>query len=180
MSGRFVFVDRDGTLIEDRGYTHEVEDYARLPGAAEGLRALADAGFRIAIVTNQSGIGRGYFGEAELAHFQEHLLRDFAACGVTIEAIYHCPHHPDEACACRKPAPGLLERAENELGADLPASWVIGDAPSDVELARRAGCRAVYVLCGQGAARRGQLGADIPVEDDLLAAARYIVQEDSR
>ncbi len=175
MSSRFVFVDRDGTLIEDRGYTHKVEDYAPLAGAVEGLRQLSDAGFRVAIVTNQSGIGRGYYGEADFERFQAHLVRDLAARGVEIEASYHCPHRPDAGCACRKPAIGLLERAQRELGADLAASWVIGDSPADVALALRAGCGAVYVLTGQGAALRGELPADVPVADDLPAAARYIL-----
>jgi D-glycero-D-manno-heptose 1,7-bisphosphate phosphatase len=137
---RFVFLDRDGTLVRDSGYPHRDEDYALLPGVGDALRRLVGAGFRLAIVTNQSGIGRGLFSEADFERFQARLLADLARGGVAIERTYHCPHAPDAGCACRKPAPGLLWRARDELGADLAASWVIGDGARDVELAARAGC----------------------------------------
>ena len=138
---RFVFLDRDGTLVRDTGYPHRDADYALLPGVPAALRRLRDAGFRLAIVTNQSGIGRGLFGETDFERFQARLLADLAAERVQIERTYHCPHRPDEGCTCRKPSPGLLWRARDELGADLAASWVVGDGPGDVELAARAGCR---------------------------------------
>jgi len=145
VSRPFVFLDRDGTLIEDRDYAFELADYAPLAGAYEAVRALRAAGFGTAIVTNQSGIGRGRFGEAEFASFQAHLLADFAAHGAPLDASYHCPHRPDAACDCRKPRPGLLLRAARDLGADLARSWVIGDKESDVALARAAGCAAVRI-----------------------------------
>jgi histidinol-phosphate phosphatase family protein len=160
---RFVFLDRDGTLVRDVGYPHRDEDYALLPGVVTGLRRLARAGFRLAIVTNQSGIGRGMFGEREFRRFQDRLLADLAAAGLHIEATYHCPHRPDEGCACRKPAPGLLQRAAAELDADLARSWVIGDSERDVELAQRAGCR--------GCVRVGT--RDTP---DLAAAAETLLR----
>jgi D-glycero-D-manno-heptose 1,7-bisphosphate phosphatase len=176
MTGRrFAFVDRDGTLVRDRGYVHRIEDYERLPGAAEGLRALADAGFALAIVTNQSGIARGLYGEGEFRAFTEHLRRDFAAAGVRFEAVYHCPHLPGAGCACRKPAPGLLERAASELGADLERSWVIGDRESDAELARNAGCRCV-LLGGAEPDREAPAGARSAA--DLREAARIVVTAD--
>ncbi len=171
----FVFADRDGTLIHDTGYAFRTSDYTRLPGAAEGLRLLQDAGFGIAVVTNQSGIARGYYTEADYRAFQEQVERDFAAAGVQIEASFFCPHLPDEGCACRKPATGLLRRAETELGADLARSWVIGDNPSDMRLAQSAGCRGLYVLTGHGAERRTQLRPELPVAADLLEAARHIL-----
>ena len=145
MSRAFVFLDRDGTLIEDRDYAYQLADYAPLAGAYEAVRALRAAGFGTAIVTNQSGIARGRFGEADFARFQAHLLADFAAHGAALDASYHCPHLPDAGCECRKPRPGLLLRAQRELGADLARSWVIGDKESDVELARAAGCAAVRI-----------------------------------
>ena len=169
---RFVFLDRDGTLVRDAGYTHRLSDYALLPNVVKGLRLLVDAGFRLAIVTNQSGIGRGYFGVGDYRAFQQHLEADLARQGIPIERSYHCPHRPDEDCPCRKPAPGLLERAQQELGADLTESWVIGDAARDVELARRAGCRgAVWIGATQTAARTaGALAAA-----DLLEAAERVL-----
>ena len=147
---RFVFLDRDGTLVRDLGYTHRIEDYELLPGVVSGLRRILDAGYRLAVVTNQSGIGRGYFRAEQYAAFQAHLASDLARQGVRIEASYFCPHRPEAECQCRKPRPALLHRAERELGADLARSWVIGDSTVDVELAQRGGCRgAVRVLTGK-------------------------------
>jgi histidinol-phosphate phosphatase family protein len=149
---RFVFLDRDGTLVRDLGYTHRIEDYELLPGVASGLRRILDAGFRLAVITNQSGIGRGYYSAEQYAAFQAHLASDLARQGVPIEASYFCPHRPEAECECRKPRPALLHRAERELGADLARSWVIGDSTVDVELAQRGGCRgAVRVLSGRDA-----------------------------
>jgi histidinol-phosphate phosphatase family protein len=170
----YVFLDRDGTLVADPGYVHRIEDYALLPGVPEALRALGAGGFGLAIVTNQSGIGRGYFALEDFERFQAHLLEDLERAGVRIDATYLCPHRPDAGCACRKPAPGLLERARAELGADLARSWVIGDAASDVELAARAGCRSVWIASP---------GAAPPVPPpfararDLSEAARFILAD---
>jgi D-glycero-D-manno-heptose 1,7-bisphosphate phosphatase len=172
---RFVFLDRDGTLVRDTGYPHRDEDYELLPGVTEALRRLQQRGFRLVIVTNQSGIGRGLFRETDFERFQARLLADLARAGVTIERTYHCPHRPDEGCACRKPAPGMLWRARDELGADLAASWVIGDGAVDVELAARAGCGGVRLrppAGGPGAIGRPVRYAEA---DDLAAAAELIV-----
>jgi D-glycero-D-manno-heptose 1,7-bisphosphate phosphatase len=147
---RFVFLDRDGTLVRDTGYPHRPEDYALLPGVPQALRLLQDAGFALAIVTNQSGIGRGLFGESDFERFQHLLLDDLERAGVAIERTYHCPHRPEEGCPCRKPEPGMLWRARDELGAELTASWVIGDGAGDIELAARAGCRGAVRLAAAG------------------------------
>lgn len=171
---RYVFLDRDGTLIRDTGYPHRPEDYALLPGVPAALRRLLAAGFRLAIVTNQSGIGRGYYGEAEFERFHGLLLADLARADVAIARTYHCPHTPDAGCGCRKPAPGMLWRARDELGADLAESWVIGDRVTDVELARRAGCRgAVLVLTGPPDAH-ADLPPDLRTARDLVDASRLI------
>jgi D-glycero-D-manno-heptose 1,7-bisphosphate phosphatase len=173
----FVFLDRDGTLVEDHGYTHRIEDYALLPGVPEALLRLARAGFALAIVTNQSGIGRGYYDEDAFHAFQRHLVADLARFGVAIESTLFCPHLPDAGCACRKPAPGLLERARRELGADLARSWVIGDHRGDLELAARAGCAgAVLVLTGHGAEESPTLPADALRAGDLGDAAELILR----
>lgn len=166
----FVFLDRDGTLVRDTGYPHRPEDYALLPGAVEGARALAGAGYALAIVTNQSGLGRGRFGPGEFARFQALLAADLAAAGVSLAATLVCPHAPDHACACRKPAPGLLLRARDELGADLAASWMVGDGERDLEAARRAGCRgAVRVGVAEPAPAR-------PGEDPFALEARDLAE----
>jgi D-glycero-D-manno-heptose 1,7-bisphosphate phosphatase len=143
---RFVFLDRDGTLVRDAGYTHRVEDYELLPGVVDALRRLVDAGYALAIVTNQSGIGRGYYDEAAYAAFRDHLEADLAAHDIPIARSYHCPHVPEAGCGCRKPEPGMLWRARDELGADLAASWMIGDRDIDIELARRAGCAGAVLI----------------------------------
>jgi len=157
---RFVFLDRDGTLTRDAGYTFRVEDYALLPGVVEGLRRLAAAGFGLAIVTNQSGIGRGLFGEADYERFRTHLEADLAHRGVPVARTYHCPHRPDAGCPCRKPEPGMLWRARDELGADLGGSWVVGDQESDVVLAERAGCRGAVRIGGADGVRDLREAAD--------------------
>jgi D-glycero-D-manno-heptose 1,7-bisphosphate phosphatase len=171
---RFVFLDRDGTLVRDTGYPHRDEDYEILPGVPEALRRLQERGFRLAIVTNQSGIGRGLFGEAEFERFQARLLADLARAGVRIERTYHCPHRPEEGCACRKPAPGLLWRARDELGADLAASWVIGDGAVDVELAARAGCGAVRLHPPPGDAGNEMRPSRYAEAPDLPAAVEAL------
>ena len=173
---RFVFLDRDGTLVEDTGYTHRLEDFRLLPGVPDALARLIAAGWRLAVVTNQSGIGRGYYGEADYQRFQARLVAELGARGVEIAASYFCPPRPDAGCACRKPAPGLLERARDELGADLAASWVVGDRGGDVALARQAGCAgAVLVLTGIGAEEDPKVDAGVPRARDLGAAVERIL-----
>jgi D-glycero-D-manno-heptose 1,7-bisphosphate phosphatase len=160
---RYVLLDRDGTLVRDVGYPHRLADYELLPGVPAALRRLVDAGFRLAIVTNQSGIGRGYFDCAAFERFQARLLADLATAGLAIDETFVCPHAPESGCACRKPAPGLLLRARDRLGADLAASWLVGDGARDVEAARRAGLR--------GAVRVG-MASPRPTDDPLAQEAR--------
>lgn len=175
MASPFVFVDRDGTLTVDHGYTHRIEDYELLPGVVDGLRLLAQLGYALAVVTNQSGLGRGFYGLDALEDFHRHLFADLSQQGVTIETAFHCPHLPDAGCDCRKPEPGLLRRAERDLGADLARSWVIGDRLSDVELAARAGCRGgVLVLTGSGQEQSTGASPSVPRARDLVDAARII------
>jgi D-glycero-D-manno-heptose 1,7-bisphosphate phosphatase len=173
---RAAFLDRDGTLIEDRGYAHRLSDYAPLPGAYEAVRRLRAAGFAVIVVSNQSGVGRGYFTAAALERFESHLRSDFEAHGAALDALYSCPHTDREECGCRKPATGMLERARAEHGLDLAGSWVIGDKAVDVELARRAGCRAARVLSGAEPAPEDP-PADLVAADVLAAAQRITAME---
>jgi len=167
---RFVLLDRDGTLVRDPGYVHRVEDYALLPGVVAGLRRLQAAGFGLAIVTNQSGIGRGLFGERDFERFQAHLLRDLAARGITIAGTFHCPHRPDAGCRCRKPAPGLLEQARDRLCAELSASWLIGDGERDMRAARAAKLQGAVRIADAAAAE-----SDYAVVADFAEAASYVL-----
>lgn len=157
-----VFLDRDGTLIVDRGYLAEPDGVEFLPGALEGLRRLAQAGFPLVIASNQSGIGRGLFEPEALDAVHARLEALLADAGLRLAGTYYCPHAPSDGCSCRKPAPGMLLRAAEELDLALDRSWIVGDKASDVEAGRRAGCRGV------------QLGETAP---DLLAASAIIMSD---
>lgn len=176
----FVFLDRDGTLIEDRDYAHLASDYAPLPGAHSAVAALRGAGYGVVVITNQSGIGRGLFSEADYARFETRLLADFAAHGASLDGSYHCPHAPDVACACRKPGTALALRAAREHGIDLARSWVIGDKDADVALARNLGARAVLVLTGHGREHAAHVLPGTPIARDLAQAVSDFVLADPR
>ena len=137
-----VFIDRDGTIAKDVPYCSRPEDFELLPGAVEGIRLLNEHGFKVVVVTNQSGIARGYFTEQTLARIHDKMRGDLAEYNARIDAIYYCPHHPDDNCDCRKPQPKMAFQAALDLGIDLKQSYVIGDSDVDVEMARRAGCKA--------------------------------------
>ena len=172
----FVLLDRDGTLLEEREYTWRPEDYAVLPGAHQAVARLRAAGFGSVVITNQSGIGRGLFSAADYRAFEAHMLADFAAHGAALDGGYHCPHKPDDGCACRKPGVALGIQAAREHGIDLEASWVIGDKDSDVAFARALGCRAVLVRTGHGADHVARVPAGTPLARDLLdAVSRYVL-----
>ena len=172
---RFAFLDRDGTLVRDGGYTHRLEDYELLSSVAPALAALRRAGYRLAIVTNQSGIGRGIFAESDFETFQRRLLGDLESAGVQIERAYRCPHAPDHGCECRKPEPGLLWRARDELGADLARSWVIGDSERDAGLALRAGCAGAVLVPRNGDTPHPPVDAPrVHLAPDLASAVRIL------
>jgi D-glycero-D-manno-heptose 1,7-bisphosphate phosphatase len=173
---RFVLLDRDGTLITERNYLAHVEDVELLPNAAQGLRLLQHAGLGLAVLTNQSGLGRGYFDRAALDAVHAHLTRLLADEGVSLDGIYVCPHTPDDNCDCRKPQSALAERAAAELHFALADSFVIGDKPCDIELGRRIGGVTFLVRTGYGALwEREGTQADYIV-DDVLAAAHIILE----
>ena len=183
-----VFLDKDGTLIEDLPYNVAPERVRFAPGAREAVRLWGAAGLPIVVVTNQSGVARGYFSEADLDRLGRHLEGEIAALGGRMAGFYACPHLPDGsvrayalACACRKPLPGLIERAAADLGLDPRASWFIGDTWMDVAAGRAAGCRTVLV----GPEHRDRsthppgIEPDLAVPD-LLDAARAILAERAR
>jgi D-glycero-D-manno-heptose 1,7-bisphosphate phosphatase len=174
MSGRSaVFLDRDGTLIEDRHYLRDADAVRLLPGAAEAVRALSAAGLAAVVVTNQSGIARGLLTEddyrASVRRLDELLGRE----GARLEASYHCPHLPELSgpCDCRKPGPLLYERAAADLGLDLARSWWVGDRLRDVEAAERFGARGILLRSGADDAQDPRW----TTAPDLAAAARHIL-----
>jgi D-glycero-D-manno-heptose 1,7-bisphosphate phosphatase len=181
-----VFLDKDGTLIENVPYNVDPERMRLTAGAAAGLRKLHEAGFVLAVVSNQSGVARGYFVEEALAAVEARLRSLLGEEGVPLAGFFYCPHHPEGVvpalavtCACRKPAPGLVLRAARELGAELGRSWLVGDILDDVEAGRRAGCRTVLLDNGnetEWALTAGRLPHFMAA--DLAAAADIILGED--
>lgn len=154
---RAVFLDRDGTVCEEVGYVNHIDRLRLYPWAASAIRRLNLARFKVVIVTNQSGVARGLFPESLVRECHEKLERELAASQASVDAFYYCPHHPAGAvaayrvdCTCRKPRPGMMERAARDLGVDIAASYVVGDKYTDVLMAHRAGARAVLVLSGYG------------------------------
>jgi histidinol-phosphate phosphatase family protein len=183
-----VFLDRDGTLNEERGFLARAADLHLIEGAGAALRELREAGFLLIVVTNQPVIARGEATEAEVADIHRKLEWELGKLGAFVDAVYLCPHHPDggfpgeraelkTACDCRKPATGLIDQACRDFAIDHAASWIVGDSTRDVELARRAGVRSVLVATGNGGKDgRYEVRPDY-VAADIAAAAELIVKQ---
>jgi D-glycero-D-manno-heptose 1,7-bisphosphate phosphatase len=148
-SDRAVFADRDGTIIEDPGYLSDPAAVRLVAGATEALSELRDRGFRLVVVSNQSGIARSLISPEQAAAVHERFLGELARRGVRLDAVRYCPHAPDDDCACRKPRPGLLVETAQELRLDLARSFMVGDKISDVEAGRQAGCTTI-LLAAEG------------------------------
>src|SRR5437773_4835676 len=147
-----IFMDRDGTVSEEIGYMYDTGLYKPFPWTGPAIRKINESGMKAVLITNQSGIARGYFPES-LVHEVHDLLRaELARHNAKLDAVYFCPHHPETGCDCRKPRPGLLLRAQQELGIDLAHSYMIGDRYLDVDAAHAAGARSVLVMTGNGRA----------------------------
>lgn len=190
MRRRAVFMDRDGTVSDEVGYVNHIERYRLLPRSAEAVKKVNAAGFLAFVVTNQSGVARGLFDES-LIHEVHALLRKWLEeGGARLDGVYFCPHHPKEGsppwrqdCDCRKPRPGLLQRAAREHDVDLPGSYMIGDTVLDIEAARNAGATGILVLTGYGKGdliyRMEQRGlAPAFVAADLLEAVDWILRRE--
>lgn len=146
----FVVLDRDGTLIKEHNYLAEPERVQLLPDTASALRSMQALGFGLLIATNQSGVGRGYFSEQTLAAIHQRLESLLLQESVTVDAIYVCPHTPEDECDCRKPRPGMIKRAGRELGLDPVQSFVVGDNWADIKLGKAVGATTVLVKTGYG------------------------------
>ena len=172
---RFVLLDRDGTINVEKEYLSSVEGLELLPNTLAGLRAMRELGLGLVVLTNQSGIARGYFGAEAVERIHGALAGLLAAGGVSLDGIYVCPHGPEEGCPCRKPAPGLAEQAARELGFRLADSFVIVDKAAYIELGRRVGATTILVRTGYGreVEANGVAQPDY-VADDLADAARFI------
>jgi D-glycero-D-manno-heptose 1,7-bisphosphate phosphatase len=181
MTRHAVFLDRDGTIIEDVGFLRDLSQIDVLPWAADAIRALNDAGFLVVVITNQSGVGRGYFGEAHVRATHAALDAMLQASGARIDGYYFCPHHPAStdarygiACDCRKPAPGLLRRAAADLDIDLSRSWMVGDWWRDVQAGTGAGTRTLLIRTGRSDVHR-PAPPDAPQPDAILINLREAV-----
>lgn len=177
---RAVFLDRDGTINEESGYLHKKEECRFIPGAKEAVARLNEAGFTVVVVTNQSGVARGYYTEDDLNALHLHMALEISAAGGKIDAWYYCPHHPDHPsqeseCDCRKPLPGMLHQAARELGIDLASSWMVGDKLADIEAGVAAGCNTILVRTGYGEAVSVFLPGNLTILADLPAAAEHII-----
>lgn len=177
-ANRAIFLDRDATIIEDKEYSVDASKLTALPGALEGLKKLQNADYLLFIVTNQSGVARGFFDEAALWLYNSLFEIWLKKQGISIAGTYYCPHYPEgivpgytRVCPCRKPEPGLVLRAAKEHDVDLRSSWMIGDRAADIGAGRAAGCRSIRI---------GQTGESDPKADfdapDLSKAADIILK----
>jgi D-glycero-D-manno-heptose 1,7-bisphosphate phosphatase len=172
-SGKVVILDRDGTIVVDRGYLADPAGLEFLPGAAEGLRLLHQRGCRLVVITNQSGVGRGLFSLGRLQEMNSRLEDMVRLRDARIERIYYCPHRPEENCPCRKPQTKLLMDAARELGFEPAKAVVIGDKSADIEFGRRAGA-STMLISSDGLSSDGKRTAADYVVPDLLAAAAVV------
>ena len=163
---KFIILDRDGTIIVERNYLSDPDQVELLPHAAEGLRQLQHLGFGLVVVTNQSGIGRGYFTETQLNRIHQRMAELLLAEKVTLDGIYVCPHRPEECCTCRKPQPGLLISAAADMAFEPSECFVVGDKPCDIDLGRCVGATTFLVRTGYG----NQIALENTCHPDYIAA----------
>ena len=170
---RAVFFDRDGTIIHDLGYPRDPDAVRLLPGAGEALAELQRHGYRLVLVSNQSGVGRGLLSQKDVERVHRQLVACMSRYEVRLDGAYYCFHAPWQRCDCRKPSPGLLFRAARELHVDLTRSFMVGDKSSDVEAGRRAGCRTILLVT----AAHAELPSPAPdhVTAHWTEAMRYIL-----
>lgn len=146
-----IFLDRDGTLNESVGYVNHVDRFRLFPWSVDAIRMIREERYLAVMVTNQSGVGRGFFTEELLASIHGAFEARLDKAGTRLDGVYHCPHAPSEGCGCRKPKDGMLRKASDELGIDLERSWIVGDTMTDLEAGWSAGARSALVKTGFGA-----------------------------
>ena len=178
---RAVFLDRDGTIGEELGYVNHIDRFQIFPYAAEAIRELNQAKIPVIVVTNQSGIARNIFPESLVHEVHKKMVAELAAGGARVDAIYFCPHKSEDACECRKPNPGLLDRAAREHALNLAGSWIVGDRYADLEMGHAVGARGILVMTGYGRGEYELHRATWPRQPDALAenlrdAVRRILQ----
>lgn len=185
-----VFLDRDGTLNEEMGYINHIDRFRLLPRTAEAIRLLNQRGIKVVVITNQSGVARGYFPESLIEEVHRKMVEELNKQGAHLDGIYYCPHHPEvgeapyrQRCRCRKPETGLVEKAVEDLEIDCSRSYAIGDRCQDIEFGRRIGARTILVLTGYGKGeweylRRGWRTKPDFVAEDLYEAVRWVLRQE--
>lgn len=176
-----VFLDRDGTINVEKEYLYQAKEFEFIPGAPEAIRLLNKAGILVVVVTNQSGVARGYYTEDDVHNLHRHIARELERFGAHVDDWLYCPHHPAGRgsyalpCNCRKPLPGLLQEAAARHDIDLEDSTMIGDKQADIEAGQAAGCRTILVRTGYGADYEQYVGPETVVCDDLLSAVKSLL-----
>jgi D-glycero-D-manno-heptose 1,7-bisphosphate phosphatase len=190
MKPRAVFIDRDGTISEEVGYINHPSRFRLFPYAAAAIKQLNQNGWLAIVITNQAGVARGYFSEDMIQTVHAAMTKELEHGDARIDAVYYCAHHPSVgeapyrfACDCRKPKPGLISHAAQDFDIDLASSWMVGDRYSDVELARNAGVKSMFVMSGYGRGEWEHQRANWKAQPDLIAenlleAVRVIVAKD--
>lgn len=187
-----IFLDRDGVINRNppnKGYVRKWAEFTFIPNSRKAIRELTEGGYRIIVVTNQSGIGRGLYSEEDLADIHSRMVAEIRKSGGTIDAVYYCPHHPDAGCECRKPKPGMLMRAAREHNIELENAYLIGDTTTDIEAGKSVGTTAFLVLTGLGQegyyhyirtkpCRRADQGGHCPdrIFTNLYTATRWLIE----
>jgi D-glycero-D-manno-heptose 1,7-bisphosphate phosphatase len=175
-----VFLDRDGTVIHEKGYLGNPDGVELIPGAARAIRLINYLGLRSVVVSNQSGVAWGYFPVSVVEEINNRLQVLLGKEEASLDGMYYCPHHPDDGCACRKPEPGMLQLAAEELGIDLPSSYMVGDKADDIGAVHRVAGKGILVLTGNGTAELEAWQGDPPdfVGQDLLEASYWILLQE--
>ena len=180
---RAVFLDRDGTINVEKDYLYQIDDFEFIPGAPEAIKILNQAEIMVVVVTNQSGVARGYYTEGDVEILHRHIATRLELYGAHVDAWLFCPHHPAGCgsyalpCDCRKPLPGMLKEASRRYNIDLHSSTMIGDKRADIEAGVAANCRTILVRTGYGMEEEPYISPQAAVCDTLLSAVKFIVSE---
>ncbi|NTV48490.1 MAG: D-glycero-beta-D-manno-heptose 1,7-bisphosphate 7-phosphatase [Geobacteraceae bacterium] len=179
---RAVFLDRDGTINVEKDYLYLIKDFEFIPGAPEAIQLLNQAGIMVVVVTNQSGVARGYYTEDDVINLHRHIACKLEQYSAHVDAWLYCPHHPSGRgsyalpCNCRKPLPGMLQEAAMRHNIDMDNSTIIGDKIADIEAGKAAGCHTILVRTGYGAEDEKSVGPQTVVCDDILSAVKYLLK----